>query len=275
MKELLTSLGVSNAENLNLGSLTLETALMALFTLLVCLIAIKLVLSIFRKLLARPSIEERVRRYALGGIRTALWIVTILIVADALGIPITSLVALLSVFSLAISLAVQSVLGNIAGGIVIMSSKPFKEGDFVETSSGTGTVRDISLNYTYLETPDGQRIVVPNSTLASDRIINYTVLGKRRVTVNVTASYDAPTATVRQACLDAVARIPEVLQDPAPAVLLANYGQSSIEYSVRAWCKPEHYGNVLFPLTEYLRDTFQSAGVEMTYDHLNIHILDK
>ena len=275
MKELLTSLGVTNVENLDLGPLTLEAVLVALFTLVVCLIAIKLVLSIFRKLLTRPSIEERVRRYALGAIRIALWIVTILIVADALGIPITSLVALLSVFSLAISLAVQSVLGNIAGGIVIMLNKPFHEGDFVETSSGTGTVRDITLNYTYLESADGQRIVVPNSTLASDRIINYSVLDKRRVTVTVTASYDAPTETVRQACLDAVARIPEVLQDPAPEVLLTNYGQSSIEYKVRVWCKPAHYGDVLFPLTEYLRDTFQAAGVEMTYDHLNIHILDK
>lgn len=275
MKELLTSLGVTNVENLDLGPLTLEAVLVALFTLVVCLIAIKLVLSIFRKLLTRPSIEERVRRYALGAIRIALWIVTILIVADALGIPITSLVALLSVFSLAISLAVQSVLGNIAGGIVIMLNKPFHEGDFVETSSGTGTVRDITLNYTYLESADGQRIVVPNSTLASDRIINYSVLDKRRVTVTVTASYDAPTETVRQACLDAVARIPEVLQDPAPEVLLTNYGQSSIEYKVRVWCKPTHYGDVLFPLTEYLRDTFQAAGVEMTYDHLNIHILDK
>ena len=275
MKQLLTSLGVSNVENLNLGPLTLDSILVALFTLLLCMAAGKLLMTLFRKLLAKADIEETPRRYALGAIRTVLWIVTILIVADSLGIPITSLVALLSVFSLAISLAVQSVLSNIAGGIVLMLNKPFKEGDFVETSSGIGTVQDITLNYTYLATADGQRVVVPNSTLSADRIINYTALGKRRAVVKVTASYDAPTATVRQACLNAVARIDKVLADPAPEVLLTNYGESSIEYTVRAWCLAADYADVLFPLTEYLRDAFVEAGVEMTYNHLNIHILDK
>ena len=156
MKQLLTSLGVSDVENLDLGPLTLESVLVALFTLLLCVIAGKLLLSLFRKLLAKADIEEQARRYALGAIRVVLWVVTVLIVADALGIPITSLVALLSVFSLAVSLAVQSVLSNIAGGIVLMLNKPFKEGDYVETSSGSGTVQDITLNYTYLDTADGR-----------------------------------------------------------------------------------------------------------------------
>ena len=275
MKQLLTSLGVTNVENLDLGPLTLDSVLVALFTLLICLVAIKLVMSIFRKLLSRPSIDEPVRRYTLSAIRIVLWIITVLIVADALGIPVTSLVALVSVFSLAVSLAVQNVLSNIAGGIVLMLNKPFKEGDFVETSSGIGTVQDITLNYTYLETADGQRVVVPNSTLSSDRIINYSALGRRRVVVKVTASYDAPTATVRQACLLAVERTALVLNDPAPEVLLTNYGESSIEYTVRVWCLSGDYGAVLFPLTENLRDAFDEHGVEMTYNHLNIHILDK
>ena len=275
MKELLTSLGISNVENLDLGPLTLDNVLVALFTLLLCLVAIKLVMTIFRRLLSTPAIDERFRRYTLGGIRAALWVVTILIVADSLGIPVTSLVALLSVFSLAVSLAVQSVLSNIAGGIVIMLNKPFREGDFVETSSGTGTVQDITLNYTYLLTPDGHRVVVPNSTLSSDRIINYTTLGRRRVVIKVTASYDAPTDTVRKACMSAVARVDKVLSDPAPEVLLTNYGESSIEYTVRVWCPAADYGDVLFPLTEYLRTAFEEHGVEMTYNHLNIHILEK
>ncbi len=275
MNELLASLGITNAEGLNWGTLTLTSALGALASFLLCLAAGRIVMTIFRKILAKTSLDERIRRYTLTGIRTVLWIITVLIVADTLGIPVTSLVALLSVFSLAVSLAVQSVLANIAGGIVIMSSKPFKEGDFVETSSGTGTVQDITLNYTYLETTDGQRIIVPNSTLSADRIINYTTLGRRRVTVKVTASYDAPTETVRAACLQAVSRLEHVMDSPAPEVLLTNYGASSIEYTVRVWCKPEHYGNVLFPLTEQLRTCFAQAGVEMTYDHLNVHIVEK
>ncbi len=276
MNELLTSLGLSgDSASALLGAVTLEGIISAVVTLLICLVALKVIMSFFRKLLSRPHIDERVRRYSLAGIRIVLWILLVLIVADQLGIPVTSLVALLSVFSLAVSLAVQSVLSNIAGGIVIMLNKPFKEGDYIETSSGSGEVRDITLNYTYLETFDGQRVVVPNSSLSTDRIVNYTALGKRRVVIKVTASYDAPTETVRQACFAAIGRTQRLLDDPAPEVWLSNYGESSIEYTVRVWCKPADYGDVLFPLTAQLRETFAEAGVEMTYNHLNVHIVEK
>ena len=276
MNQFLSSLGITaDVGDLNLGALTLESLLSAALTLLVCIIASRIVRKLLGKLLENPKVDERARKYALAGIRVLLWILTILIVADQLGIPVTSLVALLSVLSLAISLAVQNVLANIAGGIVIALNKPFQEGDFVETTSGTGEVKEISLNYTYLETTDGLRVVVPNSTLSADRIINYTTLGKRRVTVKVTASYDAPTETVRAACHSAIERTERILSDPAPEVWLNSYGQSSIEYWVRVWCKPEDYSQVLFPLTEHIRTAFAEHGVEMTYEHLNIHLVDK
>lgn len=275
MKDFLASLGITNTEGLSFGNLTWESVLGALLTLLLCLVAQKLVMTLVRKLLDRPNIDSRVRRYTLSGIRTLLWVLTVLILADSLGIPVTSLVALLSVFSLAASLAVQSVLANIAGGIVIMLNKPFKEGDYIETSSGAGTVQDITLNYTYLATFDGQRVVVPNSTISADRVINYTVQGQRRAVIQVTASYDASTETVRQACFRAIEQCDHILSDPAPEVLLSNYLDSSIEYTVRVWCKPEDYGNVYFPLLAKLRETFVEAGVEMTYNHLNVHLMDK
>ena len=120
MKELLTSLGVTNAADLNLGALTLTSVLKAMLTLILCLIFIKIVMSIFHKVFDKSSVDERVRRYALKTIRIVLWIIAILIVADSLGIPVSSLVAMLSVFTLAVSLAVQSVLGNIAGGMVFV-----------------------------------------------------------------------------------------------------------------------------------------------------------
>ena len=275
MKDFLASLGITNTEGLSFGNLTWESALGALLTLLLCLVAKRLVMTLLRKLLDRPTVDERVRRYTLSGIRALLWVVIVLILADSLGIPVTSLVALLSVFSLAVSLAVQSVLANIAGGIVILLNKPFKEGDHIETSSGAGTVQDITLNYTYLTTFDGQRVVVPNSTISADRVINYTALGRRRAVIKVTASYDAPTETVRQACFRAMERCDRILDDPAPSVVLSNYLDSSIEYTIRVWCKPEDYGDVYFSLLSALRETFAQAGVEMTYNHLNVHLVDK
>ena len=275
MEQLLTSLGVTNAADLNLGALTLTSVLGALLTLIVCLIAIKIIMSIFTKLLGKTSMDQRVRGYALGGIRTVLWILTILIVADSLGIPVTSLVAMLSVFTLAISLAVQSVLGNIAGGIVIMLNKPFKEGDYIDTPNGAGTVAKMSLSYTYLNTPDNLQIVIPNSALSAGKVVNYTQLGTRRVDHTITASYDASVEDVRRACLEAVARTAKVMDTPAPVVLVTAYGESSISYSVRMWTSCDDYWDVYFASLENIRTCFAEANVEMTYNHLNVHIVEK
>ena len=275
MEQLLTALGVSNAAELNLGALTLISVLNALLVLVVCLIAIKIVMTIFTKLLGKTSMDERVRRYALTAIRTVLWILTVLIVADALGIPVTSLVAMLSVFTLAVSLAVQSVLSNVAGGIVIMLNKPFKEGDYIDTPNGAGTVARMTLSYTYLNTPDNLQIVIPNSALSAGKVINYTQLGTRRVDHTITASYDASVEDVRRACLEAVARTAKVLGDPAPVVYVSAYGESSISYAVRMWCNCADYWDVYFASLENIRACFAEASVEMTYNHLNVHIVEK
>ena len=275
MDQLLTALGVSNAADLNLGALTLTSVLNALLALVVCLIAIKIVMTIFTKLLGKTSMDERVRRYALTAIRTVLWILTVLIVADALGIPVTSLVAMLSVFTLAVSLAVQSVLSNVAGGIVIMLNKPFKEGDYIDTPNGAGTVARMTLSYTYLNTPDNLQIVIPNSALSAGKVINYTQLGTRRVDHTITASYDASVEDVRRACLEAVARTAKVLGDPAPVVYVSSYGESSISYAVRMWCNCADYWDVYFASLENIRACFAEANVEMTYNHLNVHIVEK
>ena len=275
MDQLLTALGVSNAADLNLGALTLTSVLNALLALVVCLIAIKIVMTIFTKLLGKTSMDERVRRYALTAIRTVLWILTVLIVADALGIPVTSLVAMLSVFTLAVSLAVQSVLSNVAGGIVIMLNKPFKEGDYIDTPNGAGTVARMTLSYTYLNTPDNLQIVIPNSALSAGKVVNYTQLGTRRVDHTITASYDASVEDVRRACLEAVARTAKVLGDPAPVVYVSSYGESSISYAVRMWCNCADYWDVYFASLENIRACFAEANVEMTYNHLNVHIVEK
>ena len=162
-----------------------------------------------------------------------------------------------------------------AGGLVILSSRPFALGDFIEAGGISGTVREIGLNHTKLETPDGQMVLIPNKDLSSSKIINYTVLGRRRVVRTVTASYDAPTEDVKAACLEAVAAVPGILSDPAPAVQLTNYGASSIEYTIFCWCSVEDYWPVYFAVNENLRSAFANHGVEMTYDHLNVHVVNK
>ena len=117
--------------------------------------------------------------------------------------------------------------------------------------------------------------MTPNSVLSSGKITNYTALGRRRAEIRVGASYDAAVSDVRAACLDAAARVPGVLPDPAPIVYVDSYGESSISYIVRVWCRSEDYTDVYYGLTEGLKAAFDEHGVEMPYNHLNIHILDQ
>ena len=265
---------ISSALGKAFGTLSASRILTAAATLIICLIVIRLLMKLIRRLVSRSKLDERVQRYVLSGIRLVLYIVAGIITAECLEIDMTSLVALLSVGSLGITLAAEDILGNVAGGLVILSSHPFSIGDFIEADSTSGTVEEINLNHTKLVTPEGVLVMLPNKELASSKVSNYTLLGRRRVTRKVTASYDAPTETVKAACREALAQTEHILEDPAPSVYLTNYGDSSIEYTVYCWATPENYWDVYFALGERLRETFAAHGVEMTYDHLNVHIVE-
>ena len=254
--------------NTAVGGYSLSKILSALVTLLVCLIAVRLIMKVVTRLLSRmQKVNERLQKVIHTSIKVLLYVLTVIITAEALGVNTSSLTALLSVLTLGITL--------VAGGLVILSSHPFALGDFIEAGGTSGTVREIGLNHTKLETANGQMILMPNKDLSSSKIINYTVLGRRRIVRTVTASYDAPTETVMTACMEAVEATANILPDPAPAVYLTNYGASSIEYTIYCWCTVENYWPAYHSINEKLRDTFAKHNVEMTYDHLNVHILDK
>lgn len=259
-----------------LGGYSLGNILSAIVTLLVCLVVVRLLMKLVTKLVGRARrINDRLQKIILSAIKAVLYVLTVIITAEALGVNTTSLTAIMSVLTLGITLAAEDILGNVAGGLVILSSRPFGIGDVIETAGTEGTVREITLNHTKIETYDGQIIMQPNKELSSSRIINYSTLGRRRVVRTVTASYDAPTEAVKAACLEAVAATPKVLSDPAPDVSLTTYGSSSIEYTVRCWTAVDDYWGAFHALNENLRSAFERNGVEMTYDHLNVHVVEK
>ena len=259
-----------------LGGYSLGHILSAILTLLICLVAVRLLLKLAKRLLDRSKrMNDRLRQIILTAVKVVLYILTGIITAGALGLNTSSLTALVSVLTLGVTLAAEDILGNVAGGLVILSSHPFNIGDEIEVSGTTGIVREITLNHTKIETFDGQFVMQPNKELSSSRVINYTAMGRRRVVRKIAASYDAPTEQVKAACLEAVAATPNVLPSPAPAVYLTDYGSSAIEYSVRCWTETKDYWGAYFALNENLRDAFAAHNVEMTYDHLNIHISEK
>ena len=262
--------------NTSLGGFTVGHILSAILTLLICLVVVRLLMKLVTRLLGRAQkLNDRLQKIILTSVKAVLYVLTVIITAGALGINTTSLTAIMSVLTLGVTLAAEDILGNVAGGLVILSSHPFSIGDVIEVDGTEGTVREITLNHTRIEAYDGQIIMQPNKALASAKVVNYTTLGRRRIVHNVTASYDAPTEEVKAACLEAVAGAGKVLPFPAPTVQLVNYGSSSIEYSVRCWAAVEDYWDVYFAVNENLREAFARHGVEMTYDHLNIHMIEK
>lgn len=269
--ETLSDLGVK----VNLGALTLNKVVHVLLLALIGVVVIRVILKLLDGMLARSKSLKSLSRYIHSVAKIAMTVILVLMVAEDVGIHTTSLVAMLSVAGLAVSLALQNTLSNVAGGIMLLVTTPFQVGDYVEADGVSGTVHAIDLSYTAILTIDGKEIFVPNSQLSGTKIVNYTVLGRRRVDLNFTASYDAPTATVKQAIGEVLEDIPQIITDPAPEIHLSDYQASSIQYVVRAWTTAADYWTVYYAIQEGVREAFDRHGVEMTYDHLNVHILDR
>jgi len=156
---------------------------------------------------------------------------------------------------------------------MLLAGHPFKIGDYVEAGGQEGTVRNIGIIHTVLATVDNKLIHVPNSAISSGKIVNYSSEPTRRVDITVSASYDDPTAKVRAAIMDAVDQNELILRDPAPVVLLSEYGNSAISYTVRVWTKNANYWPVNGALKEAIRESFAKHGVTMTYNHVNVHLM--
>ena len=195
--------------------------------------------------------------------------------ANALGINTTSLVALVIVAGVALSLSVQNVLANLFSGITLLIAKPFTAGEFVEVAGKTGTVKAVGLFYTSLDTLDNVAVSIPNSDVTGSCINNYSREPLRRVDRVFAVSYENSTEEVKAAINAAIAKDERVLSDPAPFVRLLDYKGSTIEYVVRVWVKNADYWGVYFDLNENVREIFNERGVKFSYDHVNVHIVEK
>ena len=232
---------------------------------------IKALLKLLRGLLDKSRLEKAAHSLILSVARVVMYVLLALIVADKLGVDVSGIIALASVLTLAVSLAVENALANVFGGFTLLYTQPFHSGDFVEIAGQSGTVQEIGLAYTRLITGDNKQISIPNSAVTAAQIVNFSVTGKRRVDVAVSASYDAPMEEVLQALREA-ARLPTVLEEPAPFAAVTGYGESAIEYVVQVWCGSDDYWSTLFELNKNIKMCFDAQGIQMTYPHLNVHI---
>ena len=260
---------------IRIGSMALSTLISAVLTFITCFIVMQIILKTLERIMGRANkIDGTLKGFIHSAVKIILWILTGIIVAGALGIPTTSLVALISIAGLALSLSVQNILSNLFSGLTLLVSKPFKSGDFVEVGGRNGIIKSVGLFYTQLNTLDNVSINIPNSDVTGTTVINYSREPLRRVDRVFSAAYESSTEDVKAAILEAISHDEKILKDPAPFVRLSEYKDSCIEYTVRVWCKCADYWDVFFNLNENVRDCFAEKSVEMTYNHMNVHILE-
>ena len=240
-----------------------------------CIATIRILLTLFDRAMERTRLDKGIRSFLRSGLKVILTVVAICVLLGYLGVPMTSLVAFISVLGLAISLAIQGMLSNLAGGITLLSAHPFATGDFVEAGGVSGTVEEIGLVYTKLCTVDNKVVYIPNGEVSGKTIVNYSANDKRRVELKFTVSYDAPQQKVKDCMTRVVGEHPLTLPTPEPLIRVSAYGSSSVEYVLRCWCATSDYWEVYFDLLEQVKTAFDKAGVEMTYDHLNVHMVEK
>lgn len=261
---------------ISLGTVALSSILSAAVTFIVCLIVIRILMNVVDKLLARPGkLDATLKGFVRSAVNILLWVLAIIIIANSLGVNTSSLVALVSVVGLALSLSVQNVLSNLFSGLTLLISKPFVAGDFVELAGRSGTIKTVGLFYTQMDTVDNVALSIPNGDVTASTVKNFSREPLRRVDQTFSAAYDADTEQVKAAIMEAIFEDERVLAEPAPFVRLSAYKNSCVEYVSRVWCKNADYWEVFFGMNERVRDSFRRNGVEMSYEHVNVHIVEK
>lgn len=218
-----------------------------------------------------PRFDTTLAVFFASVVRYVIIAVVIIAVLTRFGVETTSLVAALGAMTLAVGLALQGTLSNVAAGVMIVFFRPYRIGDFVDIGGTAGTVRDITLFYTELNTPDNRQVIVPNAQSWGRVIINITGYATRRVDFLFTASYNADIEHVRSVIRQVLEDDERVLEEPPVVVEVAAHGASAIEYTARAWVNTPDYWPYFWEKTRLMKLAFDAEGIEIPYPH-QVHI---
>lgn len=222
--------------------------------------------------MARSGMDPTITSFFHNIIYFSLLAFVFLAALSKLGIQTASFIAVLGAAGLAIGLALQGSLSNLAAGVMLIAFRPFRVGDYVEAGGTAGTVEKILVFSTQLKTPDNKRIIVPNSNVLSGNITNVTANPVRRVDWTIGVSYEAnlqQTREVFQACID---KHPEVLRDEGITIVVAALGSSSVDFTIRVWVKSEDYWNLFFALNEEFKNALDEAGIGIPFPQMDVHL---
>lgn len=236
---------------------------------------IKKLMKIFNSFSSRKEIDSTLHSFLGAFLELALKALLIICVLGYVGFEITGLAALLASAGFALGLALQGSLSNFAGGVIILVMRPFQIGDYIESSSHSGTVEKIELFYTHLITPDNKAIMIPNGALSNSTIVNYSSKDTRRVDLVFGVGYEDDILHVKRVLSNIIDSCDLILKNPEPFINICEHGDSSVNIAVRVWTNTSNYWNVYFYLIEQAKIKFDEENINIPYPQVDLHIQNK
>jgi small conductance mechanosensitive channel len=227
---------------------------------------------LIERAMTAAHIEQTVINFITHIASILVMVFAVLMALGRLGIETTSILAILGAAGLAIGLALQGSLSNLAAGVLLIIFRPFKQGDFIEAGGVLGSVLEIQMLTTVMNTPENLRLIVPNSDIMNGAITNYSANETRRVDLTIGVSYDDDVRHVKQVLDTLVAENPLVLEEPAPFVAVSDFGDSSVNFVVWVWVKRPDFRQVRFGLPEQIKLTLDAHGITIPYPQRDLHL---
>ncbi|MDH5358016.1 MAG: mechanosensitive ion channel [Gammaproteobacteria bacterium] len=256
------------------GSVILQWLTSIVFAIAIVVIGrtvVKWLVKLIRKIMVRADLDPILINFA-SSIANAVMLLFVFIAAlDQLGVNTTSLIAVLGAAGLAVGLALQGSLQNFAAGVMMIVFRPFKDGDFIEAGGVTGVVEHISIFSTIMKTGDNREIIIPNGQIYSSAITNFSARDTRRIDMVFGIGYDDDMLVAKQIMEDILQEHELVLDDPAPAVAVAELADSSVNFNVRPWVNSGDYWGVRSDLIEKIKLAFDSNGISIPYPQMDVH----
>lgn len=244
----------------------------ALVILIIGIVLIKIVVKLTSKALSKSRLDLSLHAFFRSSIKVLMYALVAIICASSLGIQTGSFLAVLGAVGLAASLAVKDSLANLASGLLILITHPFRVGDFIETDGVSGKVTEIGLIYTRLNTPDNKQIFLPNGTVTTAKIINYSAEETRRLDLTFSIGYSDDVDHAKSLLADIVTKHPLTLHNPDPIIRVCSHSANSVDIATRVWVKTDDYWDVNYDLHEQVKAVFDAEKISIPFPQLDVHI---
>lgn len=271
MSDILEALKDFGSKFVNETGLTL---IRTLAFLVLGLVVIKIVQTITRNVTLKSSkLDNSAASFIISIVTVVLYVALVIVVVSSLGFSTAGIIAGFSAVALAIALALKDSLGSLANGVIIIFTKPFKKGDYVQIGDYDGLVQDIRLFNTKILTYDNVEVIIPNSDILSSEMVNYSTMPLRRVVIDVPVPYDADIAAVKATVLNSLTSYRYSVSQPSPSVVLKAYKDSALLFSARVWTQNEHYWDTLNDLYEIIFLDLHANGIDIPFNRLDVALL--